>query len=313
MHLSIRYMSRFRYPEPAWDSHNVLRACPASDAWQRLLDYRLDVDPRPTLASYVDAWGTRVDTFAVRDPHRELRVVARSEVETSHRPAPDPAALAQPVDAWRTTAIRDEAWTWLQRSRHTRSEAGIAARAAGLTDGARTVGETIERIDRATHDALRYQPGSTQIGAEVEAVLAGGAGVCQDFAHLAIATFRSAGVPARYVSGYFYALDASAGDAPEAEEIAVQTHAWVEVLVPGWGWWGLDPTNLLPAAERHVKIGHGRDYDDVLPLRGVYYGTTDQGLLVEVGMSRGALGPVTRIDREDVEEQRRLQQQQLQQ
>jgi transglutaminase-like putative cysteine protease len=94
------------------------------------------------------------------------------------------------------------------------------------------------------------------------------------------------------------------GAAPDAEAIAVQTHAWLEVAVPGWGWWALDPTNLPAAGERDVKIGHGRDHDDVLPLRGVYYGTSQQRLSVEVGMSRGALGPAPRaIEREQQQQQ----------
>jgi hypothetical protein len=63
-----------------------------------------------------------------------------------------------------------------------------------------------------------------------------------------------------------------------------------------------------------VKIGHGRDYDDVLPLRGVYYGTSQHKLSVEVGMSRGTLGPTSRaIEREDQRLQQQQQQQQQQQ
>lgn len=310
MHLAIRYVSLFRYPEPAWDSHNVLRACPITDDQQRLIDYRLDVDPKPSMASHTDAWGTRVDTFAVRDPHRELRVIARSEVETSARPEPPWSALSRPRSAWSEQGFRDAHWVWLQRTHHTRWGEPIAAMAGAVTEGAGSVGEVITRIERAAHEALTYQPGATHVGAEVETVLAGGAGVCQDFVHLGLSLYRSMGIPARYVSGYFYAVDVAGGGAPEDEEIAVQTHAWLEVAVPGWGWWALDPTNLLPAGERHVKIGHGRDYDDVLPLRGVYYGTSQHRLSVEVGMSRGTLGPTSRaIERED----QRLQQQQQQQ
>ena len=33
----IRFVSEFRYPQPVWDSHNVLRACPCSDDRQALL------------------------------------------------------------------------------------------------------------------------------------------------------------------------------------------------------------------------------------------------------------------------------------
>ena len=85
MRLAIRYVSRFRYPEPAWDSHNVLRACPTSDPYQRLLDYRLDVEPAANVTTYLDAWGTRVDEIGVRDRHQELLVAARSTVETGER------------------------------------------------------------------------------------------------------------------------------------------------------------------------------------------------------------------------------------
>ena len=138
----------------------------------------------------------------------------------------------------------------------------------------------------ASTSRSRYRPGTTYIGQDIGAVLAGGTGVCQDFVHVGLAMFRAVGVPARYVSGYFYAVDGTEGRCPSDAEVSVQTHAWVEVAIPGWGWWAIDPTNHLTAGERHVKIGHGRDYDDVLPLRGVYHGTSDQHLFVEVGMSQ---------------------------
>ena len=86
----------------------------------------------------------------------------------------------------------------------------------------------------------------------------------------------------------------------------MQTRAWVEVAIPEWSWWAIDPTNHLTAGERHVKIGHGRDYDDVLPLRGVYYGTSDQHLFVEVGMSRGelsALPPLAAMEQAQQQQQ----------
>jgi transglutaminase-like putative cysteine protease len=124
---------------------------------------------------------------------------------------------------------------------------------------------------------------------EVADVLAQGKGVCQDFSHLGIAMYRSVGIPARYVSGYLYAADQTVATAPEEPELTVQTHAWVEVLVPGHGWWALDPTNASPVGELHVKIGHGRDYEDVMPLRGVYHGGAEHDLGVQVRISRERL------------------------
>ena len=37
-------------------------------------------------------------------------------------------------------------------------------------------------------------------------------------------------------------------------------------------WVGADPTNRRLADETHVKIGHGRFYADVPPVKGLYLG-----------------------------------------
>jgi transglutaminase-like putative cysteine protease len=58
--------------------------------------------------------------------------------------------------------------------------------------------------------------------------------------------------------------------------VAAVTHAWLEALIgdgeSGPRWVGLDPTKGGVAGETHVKIGHGRSYQDVAPIRGVYRG-----------------------------------------
>ena len=133
---------------------------------------------------------------------------------------------------------------------------------------------------------MSYEPGSTYVGVEVEEVLARRVGVCQDFAHLAIAMCRSIGVPARYVSGYLFTTDDATGEDPDAEAVRVQTHAWFEAAIPGGGWLALDPTNATEVGLRHVKIGHGRDYNDVPPLRGVFGGAAVPSLGVTVDIRR---------------------------
>jgi transglutaminase-like putative cysteine protease len=60
------------------------------------------------------------------------------------------------------------------------------------------------------------------------------------------------------------------------------SHAWAEVLVPGNGWLGLDPTLGRPVGVRHVRVAYGRDYGDVAPVRGVYKGHAGQRLSVDV-------------------------------
>ncbi|MBK9181356.1 MAG: transglutaminase family protein [Acidimicrobiales bacterium] len=98
---------------------------------------------------------------------------------------------------------------------------------------------------------------------------------------------RSVGIPARYVSGYLFTSDDRTGADVVGGDVAwVQTHAWFEAAVPGHGWLALDPTNGAEVGLRHVKIGHGRDYDDVPPLRGAFSGPAVHGLDVAVEIRR---------------------------
>ena len=154
MRLTIRYVSRFRYPDSAWDSHNVLRACPTTDDHQRLLDYQLEVEPAARVVSYIDSWGTRIDQFGVRDRHWELLVAARSTVETSERPAPGWESSSLEVAAFAEPAFRDAHWVYLQGTRHTRMHPVIMERAKAAAHGStgaidhRRVGRLADR--RAT-------------------------------------------------------------------------------------------------------------------------------------------------------------------
>jgi transglutaminase-like putative cysteine protease len=72
----------------------------------------------------------------------------------------------------------------------------------------------------------------------------------------------------------------------------VNTHAWLEALMPGTGgrgepsWVGADPTNRRLAGETHVKVGHGRRYSDVPPIKGVYRGPARTKLDASVQMTR---------------------------
>lgn len=286
MQLHIRYLTVFGYAEEVWNSHNVLRASPLDDERQRLLWYRVDIEPSSTVRSHVDRWGTRVDSFSVRHPHTELVVVAESMVETRKAAS----GGADGPDHLADDAFRVQHWLYLQPTSHTDGGAEVATAARELVTGD-DVAAAIGRVASHVHDTFAYRPGSTKVGVDVNEVWKERSGVCQDYAHVTIALLRAARVPARYVSGYFYAADAASGEAPEGEPITVQTHAWVEAAVPGQGWLAVDPTNLVDVGERHVVIGRGRDYDDVTPLRGVYTGRSEARLTVEVSMVAGELGP----------------------
>lgn len=284
MRLDIRYRCSFEYAELVHESQNELRACPVDDERQALLQYRVSTHPVARVASFEDYWGTRVDTFGVREPHINLEVVAEATVETH----PTPLLTASPtMEDLVDPAFCDEHWEFLAPSPHAdgRHLVAVEARHQLELNGPEVVTVALG-IHRRVGSLLSYRPGATYVGVDVGEVLARGEGVCQDYAHLAVAMCRSAGIPARYVSGYLFTEDDRTGDDTEADDVQVQTHAWFEAAVPGFGWLALDPTNRQAIGLRHVKIGHGRDYDDVSPLRGTYSGPREATLAVSVEMRR---------------------------
>lgn len=281
MEISIRYVTHFEYATPVWESHNSLRACPAGSQGQTRNHYWVDVIPEVPVYWYVDNWGTRVDTFDVPQDHSELIVTASSQVVTSAPALPMTGSL----DDTQVAAYRDRNWQFLQPSRHVRWGSDHAGAARDAVAGVSDVVTAVKAVEDVVRQRVSYVTGATEIGVDLARIWEDGAGVCQDFAHLTAGMLRSIGVATRYVSGYFYAQDPTNSASSEIEEIVVATHAWVEVAIPEWGWWAIDPTNGSPVGERHVKIGHGRDYDDVTPLRGVYYGESDHRLAAEVTMS----------------------------
>ena len=290
MRLDIRYATRFSYGGAVVESQNELRACPANDEHQHLVHYQVTTSPASRVSSYVDYWGTRVDTFGVRAAHDALEVVAAATVETLERVPPD---LEVPLTALDEAGWRDLHLEHLRRSPHVAWGAGVEAFARDLVAGTNDVLARVAAVDAGV-GGLEYRRGRTAVGVPVEDVLAQRAGVCQDFAHLMIAALRVLGVPARYVSGYFFTSDDATGADVEGDEVEVETHAWVEAAVPGVGWVAVDPTNRLPVGPRHVAIGRGRDYDDVAPMRGVFNGAVGHDLEVSVTMRRLALEPLGR-------------------
>ena len=147
---------------------------------------------------------------------------------------------------------------------------------------------TVRLVCELIPDRFRYEPGATYVGSTIQDLLVAGGGVCQDFVHLALVLLRHQGIAARYVSGYLWAAPGEGGK----DSLEVDTHAWLEALVPGAGgrgepvWVGADPTNRRLAGETHVKIGHGRRYADVPPIKGVYRGPARAELSSSVLMER---------------------------
>jgi transglutaminase-like putative cysteine protease len=274
--IAVRHRTGYRYAAPVRASHNEARLTPPTVDGQRTLQATLAITPAVRPLRYVDYWGTTVDSFDVDVPHTELVVLATSTVDTA-APRPDPDNIDW--SGLTTPDVRDRFAELLAPSQFVRAEAELEEVGQSLRSGS-TPMQAGRKAAEWTHEALRYQRGATHVRTSSAEARAAGRGVCQDFAHVALALLRAAGLPARYVSGYLHPIvGAEVGDA-----VAGESHAWVEYWAGDWI--AVDPTSLADVGSRHVLLARGRDYGDVRPLSGVYSGTTAQDFGVTVEVTR---------------------------
>ena len=278
--LRIVHRTGFSYDEPATASYNEARMLPHSGGEQFVLQSGLDIRPGATQHSYVDYWGTRVSTFEVLTPHRELSVTATSLVEVR------PAVPLRSELGWAELAVASTSAVGLVEastlSPATAPPAEVSALAAEIVAEGAPIGDTALEICRAVGSAMEYVTGVTGVHSTAAEAWDERKGVCQDIAHVALGALRSVGIPARYVSGYLHPDSAAA----IGQTVIGESHAWVEWFAGDWR--GYDPTNLAEVGELHVLVGRGRDYGDVPPLRGVYAGPSASELFVTVEITRVA-------------------------
>jgi transglutaminase-like putative cysteine protease len=279
MRFALRYHAEYRYDAPVFDQHNVLRVKPAATPLQRVRGFRLAVEPNARTRTYTDYFGTEAIEFNVPGEHERLAITAEAEVTTEAPPPPQ----ASSWEAIRERAYTDAGGEFLL---HTDDEPqnGVLDELSNAILAADPQ-ETVQRVCEVIPERFEYRPGATFVGSTVDDLLEGGAGVCQDFVHLALILLRNHGIAARYVSGYLFAAPDDGGE----DSVEVDTHAWLEALLGDQGWVGADPTNRRLAGEEHVKIGHGRFYGDVAPIRGVYKGAASRAE-PDVGVKMTRLG-----------------------
>jgi len=278
--LRIKHSTGFHYDGEVTASYNEARMLPASADGQLVLYSNLEILPVTNSHSYVDYWGTRVSSFEILAPHRELSLTATSLVEVRDR--------VHPEHRLEWTALADEIETateyveQLGQTNRTRPPAEVVELARSIVAAEQSPCDAALAICRAIGERIEYLPGSTTVTTTAAEAWEHRRGVCQDITHLALGALRAVGIPARYVSGYLHPKP----DAEIGVTVAGESHAWVEYFCGHWQ--GYDPTNLIEIGDRHVTVGRGRDYGDVAPLRGVYAGPYGSRLFVTVEITREA-------------------------
>lgn len=249
MLIGYRHTALLTFSERVTEHAFSLRATPSEGGGQRVLSARTTVIPSCQLVESVDAFGSRVESGYIGARHDLFVYEATGVVETG---LPRPPEIGSPLYVYPTAlTAADEA----------------LRRTAELLPPSALGPEWIEGLMAVVGQGLRYEVGVTDCQTTASQAWSLGAGVCQDFAHVAIALCRRQGIPSRYVAGLMLGEGA--------------THAWVEACVQGL-WVGFDPTNGRLVDERYVKIAHGRDFDDCSLSRGTFRGGASQQTRVSV-------------------------------
>ncbi|PKM11646.1 MAG: hypothetical protein CVV13_08500 [Gammaproteobacteria bacterium HGW-Gammaproteobacteria-3] len=161
------------------------------------------------------------------------------------------------------------------------AELGAYAQASFLPK--RPLVAVVQDLMQRIYQDFTYDPSFTTIATPLSEVLRHRRGVCQDFAHLAIACLRAYGIAARYISGYIE----TAQEPGKPRLIGTDaSHAWFAVYIPGSGWLEFDPTNNKLPLNQHITLAWGRDFADVTPLKGIAFGGGQHTLSVSVDVLR---------------------------
>lgn len=275
MNYSITHRTLYEYEAPVTVSHHVTRLEPRTSQTQSCERFSLKIFPEPALhKGRVDFFGNRLCFFAIQEIHDQLEIIAHSRVTVTSPQMRVPWSTAP----WETVAemFRDpvspevvDPYQFVFDSPQVRASEELAdyALASFAPQTPLLVGAS--DLTRRIFNDFKYDPVATTVATPLEEVWAKRRGVCQDFAHLAIACLRSIGLPARYVSGYLRTRP------PLGQPRLVgadASHAWFRIFCPGTGWVDFDPTNNVQPGEEHVVIAYGRDFGDVSPVAGILTG-----------------------------------------
>jgi len=289
MRYRIERIDRVGFNAPVREHHFECRMAPWDDESQRLVSLEVDIDPAADSATHRDCFGNQVHRAALLGAHDALAVRMVAEVETRlANPFEFDAVPPEREPRWIKDSLREAPRLWdfvLHRSRLTPEIQTVWPSTEAPQDvGSPPAWRPNVGLLRQVQDACRwvqsefdYDP-SQPPAVSLAELLERRSGASADLAHTLIAIVRSWSMPARFISGYldpgYFEPD---DDDPEDTEPRPQAlHDWVEVLIPGAGWRGLDPAQALAADDTYVRLAVGRDLGDVTGFRHSFKGDGEQ-------------------------------------
>jgi len=239
-----QYQTELSFSSPASDHRFLLRILPQNDGRQQIKSLSRHVDPLAyTLWQTVDGFGNDALAGHISEPHNRFSFGIEGTAEVSGEPYTEsgepPRILLYPTELTRAHRGLIDFYNDINRS------APVDAL------------DRIKHFSHAVHNYLRYERGVTGNTTSAAQAFDIGAGVCQDYAQIALTLLRLDKIPCRYVAGL-------ASDYGE-------THAWVEAWT-GDRYYAIDPTRDKLIDEGYIAFSRGRDFTDSSIERGVFKG-----------------------------------------
>jgi transglutaminase-like putative cysteine protease len=286
---TITHTTRYAYTHPVSVCQNIVALTPRDDYRVHCLMHRMRIRPNPiNVHRRTDFFGNQLTVFSIDENHEELTISAVSRVKVE-APNLTVQRASQDWQIVRDQLSRCQDPHWLSTCNYLYDSPRIIRNGQYADYAKKAFGPGVSLFEAALHltgciyREFKYDSTATQTHTPTQQAFQMRRGVCQDFAHIMIACLRSLGIPAKYVSGYLRTIPP-----PGKQRLigADQSHAWVAVYCgPEQGWIEMDPTNNSICSTDHIPIAWGRDYTDVVPVRGAYLGGGESALSVAVDVT----------------------------
>ena len=282
--LTIRHVTTYHYKQPVAFGEHRMMLRPRDDDDQTVLESELEITPEPSQLTWTqDIFGNHIAIARFADRASELRF--KSTIRVDHAPTGlratdiddfartypfDYAAEDKPGLARFIAPLSPHPTLALWAAKFLRED-GSANTCELLVDMTRTIKQTFKHVAR--HEKGIQDPVRT---------LKLASGSCRDLAGLMIAALRSLGFAARFVSGYLHLAD------DDDSVTGGNTHAWVQVYVPGPGWIDFDPSSGMFGNQNLVRFRVVNEPREAIPLQGTWFGAASDHLAMKVAVKVAA-------------------------
>lgn len=281
---SVRHITTYRYRQSVAFGEHRMMLSPREDHDQRLLDLNLEIDPQPSdLRWSRDVFGNRIAIAHFGERAATLRFESVMRVE--HRLSEFSAADIEDTARSYPFTYSEEDLPYLAHFIERQSadpDGKIKEWAQGFVraDGATHTRELLTEMTERIHEHFTYTARLEKGVQDPMTTLDSGSGSCRDMALFMIEAVRSLGLAARFVSGYLHVRK-------QTRLRGGNTHAWVQVYLPGCGWVDFDPSSGAIGNRSLVRVAVVRDPRQAIPLHGVWIGRPrdNLGMKVEVRVS----------------------------